>query len=468
MKTTIKKIKLTIIVFLFTILMIVMVEPYNVFAAEYQFSESTCVQAILNHTGDKLYISYFEDNEILEIDVATMQEIRQFDVVAPGLMALSPSETYLYSTSTQWPFSQLVRINLLNSQTTAIDINGDIVGFTLDANGDWIWAIHETYPIPNEFCSRDEAVLDYKNSGFLTKIDASSFSQSNTVNTSVLPMDVLYSNYSGNVLVSHEWELSYAESEGSFIDVFDATSLQEVGFTFGGNHNFRSMPTKGCEWSTDGRYFAIPNSYFDNLTHSLRILDTADNKTEFELTFLYPIASTPIRLNFVQKAANADILWCASNKRYVVRVNTITNEYEVYEIPEATSPFGFFDVSPDGRTLYLTQYLTGNIIVTSPGNHDPICNLLVITPRPHTGPSPVAVEFDASGTYDDDGDTLTFHWDFDGDKVFDEPIDDAYTGTPSNPTHEYTADYEGAVNLRVTDNYQGECDIAVILSVDVE
>ncbi len=126
----------------------------------------------------------------------------------------------------------------------------------------------------------------------------------------------------------------------------------------------------------------------------------------------------------------------------------------------------YIDWNGDFYTLHPSAQ--GEVLTKFDLHHDPVCDLLVITPRPHTGPSPVAVEFDASGTYDDDGDTLTFHWDFDGDKVFDEPIDDAYTGTPSNPTHEYTADYEGAVNLRVTDNYQGECDIAVILSVDVQ
>ena len=79
----------------------------------------------------------------------------------------------------------------------------------------------------------------------------------------------------------------------------------------------------------------------------------------------------------------------------------------------------------------------------------------------------MAVEFDATQTYDDDGDTLTFHWDFDGDLIFDEPVDDAYTGSPDNPTHEYTVDYEGSVNLKVTDDYQGECVMDILIVVDV-
>jgi len=126
----------------------------------------------------------------------------------------------------------------------------------------------------------------------------------------------------------------------------------------------------------------------------------------------------------------------------------------------------FVSWSGDFYTLHATE--SGAVLTKYDLHVDPVCNLLVITPRPHTGPSPVAIEFDASGTYDDDGDTLTFHWDFDGDKVFDEPIDDAYTGTPSNPTHEYTADFEGPVCLKVTDNYQGECEMGVVISVDVE
>jgi hypothetical protein len=139
--------------------------------------------------------------------------------------------------------------------------------------------------------------------------------------------------------------------------------------------------------------------------------------------------------------------------------------YTQFDIPNWMINY-FIDWSGDFYTLHATE--SGAVLTKYDLHVDPVCDLLVVTPRPHTGPSPVAIEFDASGTYDDDGDTLTFHWDFDGDKVFDEPIDDAYTGDPSNPTHEYTADYDGPVNLRVTDNYQGECDIAVILSVDVQ
>ena len=127
------------------------------------------------------------------------------------------------------------------------------------------------------------------------------------------------------------------------------------------------------------------------------------------------------------------------------------------------------EIFPTWSGDYYTQH--GNsqgIVLTKYDLHvDPVCNLVVVTPLPHTGPSPVAIEFVANA-FDDDGDALTYHWDFDGDTVFDEPVDDAYTGTAENPTHEYTADYEGPVCLKVTDNYQGECVICVIMSVDVE
>ena len=60
---------------------------------------------------------------------------------------------------------------------------------------------------------------------------------------------------------------------------------------------------------------------------------------------------------------------------------------------------------------------------------------------PYTGTEDAPVVFDGSGSYDPDGDTLAYHWDFGDDS----------TGTGISPTHTYTAGGEYTVTLIVND-----------------
>ena len=80
---------------------------------------------------------------------------------------------------------------------------------------------------------------------------------------------------------------------------------------------------------------------------------------------------------------------------------------------------------------------------------------------PHIGDG--VVEFDATESFDPDPcDELTFEWDFDGDGIFGEPVDDSYTGPDDNPTHTYADDYNGPVILRLTDS-DGLIAICVVI-----
>ena len=101
-------------------------------------------------------------------------------------------------------------------------------------------------------------------------------------------------------------------------------------------------------------------------------------------------------------------------------------------------------------------------------NHDPCCDLAVVTSMPASGIGQVPVEFDASGSYDPDpGDTLSFAWDFDGDNVYGETVHDSYTGDPDNPTHIYYVSYTGPVHVKVTDGHDGESICSVNVQVTV-
>ena len=84
---------------------------------------------------------------------------------------------------------------------------------------------------------------------------------------------------------------------------------------------------------------------------------------------------------------------------------------------------------------------------------EPVCDVQVVTPMPASDYGSVDVEFDASGSYDPDGNdaNLVFEWDFDGDGIFGEIPDDSYTGDQKNPTHTYTESYNGEIGAKVTD-----------------
>jgi hypothetical protein len=112
-----------------------------------------------------------------------------------------------------------------------------------------------------------------------------------------------------------------------------------------------------------------------------------------------------------------------------------------------------------------TDVCSVNVEVNLPPNTPPICDLQLLSPFPDVGNGEVS--FDASGSFDPDGDPLTYKWDFDGDFVYDEPWDDSYLGPPTSPMHKYTASFEGEVHLKVRDPFNGEdiCSRQIDLTV---
>ncbi len=129
----------------------------------------------------------------------------------------------------------------------------------------------------------------------------------------------------------------------------------------------------------------------------------------------------------------------------------------------------FMAQSPCGELIVTARKgIDGKILIVEPENHTPECCLEVVTPMPYIGPAPALIEFDATGSYDPDAcDELTYEWDFDGDGLYGEPVDDSYTGDPDNPTHSYTASYHGPVMLRLSDNHGSEMTCTVYIDVDI-
>jgi len=176
------------------------------------------------------------------------------------------------------------------------------------------------------------------------------------------------------------------------------------------------------------------------------ILYVASGVNPREYTGEYPLLVTDLEGNYLTKA--------------MVEVNF--HPIAVLEIDDGHLIVTGFWRDEESRDL------SGKIYILEWVNNPPTCDLQVITQLPYLGPSPAAIEFDASGSFDPDpGDILTFEWDFDGDLIFNEPVDDSYTGDPDNPTHEYTETYHGFVFVKVLDLNDEESICHVQVDVEI-
>ena len=93
---------------------------------------------------------------------------------------------------------------------------------------------------------------------------------------------------------------------------------------------------------------------------------------------------------------------------------------------------GFFTANPDAG-LYRFEYVAG-----------PQRPQAVLNADPTSGTAPLTVQFSSAGSRDpDEGDSIRFEWDFDGNGTVDS-ID-------PNPTHTYTANGVYTARLTVTD-----------------
>src|SRR5262249_7429141 len=114
----------------------------------------------------------------------------------------------------------------------------------------------------------------------------------------------------------------------------------------------------------------------------------------------------------------------------------------------------------DGSLYYITYGFSGAEIdqLTYTGNRTPIA---VASADRYYGPTPLAVQFSSSGSYDPDGQPITYSWNFgDGSAV----------STQANPAHTFTASpgvpTKYVVTLTVTDSGNLSAQTTLIVSVN--
>jgi glucose/arabinose dehydrogenase len=98
------------------------------------------------------------------------------------------------------------------------------------------------------------------------------------------------------------------------------------------------------------------------------------------------------------------------------------------------------EMGPDGN-LYYPDFDGGKVQRIRYVGSAPTA---VATASPTSGPPPLAVSFDGTGSTDPDGDTLSYAWDLDGDGAYDD-------STSPRPTYTYTTAGTYTASLRVTD-----------------
>ena len=350
--------------------------------ASYRYGEPEVVDAVLNPEGSRLYVSYFADNAIVEINTSTMLETRRFTCIHPTFMEMSPGGSHLYALSRS-STSRLKRVNLVDGTSNQITLQGYANSFCSDSAGGKLWIVGGVWPGDGELVSHQD-VRDHPDTGRLTEIDVPSFSIARIAAIDPVPVSVWYSAYTDKLYVLHEDEqaamISSSEEDWTLADritVYDASSLQAIGDLLGGMEGLGTFPpAQLTSWDDQQRYLAIPDPGPGYPQKSIRVIDTVDDSIVSDLVFPRYDGGT-IGIRFAHKVPGSDILWAAAYSgvhdenvigqgETVIRVNTATQEHEFFCADGITDHFGDFAVSPDSNTLYFTVIYTGEIIVWSP------------------------------------------------------------------------------------------------------
>ena len=129
--------------------------------------------------------------------------------------------------------------------------------------------------------------------------------------------------------------------------------------------------------------------------------------------------------------------------------DAVTKDYEYTENGYYSVFVKVTDIEGDFTICSITDFLV---------NQPPECDLDSDPILPYSGPMPVDIEFDASGSFDSDGDGITFAWDSDDDGIFDDGSD------PTLTVH-YDVEGDYIVCVRVTDPYGAQCESCLDFSV---
>jgi hypothetical protein len=364
----------------------------------------------------------------------------------------------------------------------------------ISPDGSKLYAAADEWPAPgDDRCApqpeNTDLTQEHPDMGLVVEIDVATHAITRTVNVGTFPHSIYYAPMASGDrilvstgqtkwLINEDHEFGGAMSRTNILDIIDVSTFTRL-------ENRIAVPSRICfaDWPSDPSLVSIgifsvisiyggPDYLFDTIwlidPASGTVADTikVDNgegtpfvgvanltPSHFPPYYLYVSVGDPI----YSEPPPPD--------NWLIKIDKDTGEFiENIDLGDPNLTFSNVFEDSKGRLFISAGILPqahipvySKIIIIEPENHPPVCSLEVVTPMPYKGPRPANIKFDATASYDPDpGDTLSYAWDFDGDGIYKEPIDDAFTGDPSAPTHAYRDTYIGSVNLKVSDPQNAE------------
>ncbi len=322
-----------------------------------------------------------------------------------------------------------------------------------------------------------------ENSGLAVEIDIASGSVLRTCSVRAWPETIfLWNDCMLLVSCAKGYWIEYEDDQAEVKSTTDIVSLDTFtkvaqipsgGFVWAGTNDF-------VQWdeSTVGLLNAMLNSDFDDpkFLDSVWLIDPETGS----VTKTFPTPDSYGREHGVKHAFRSelcpDLFYLAlmqdmnfdfTDPRLIVTDFNGMYVDSAIGTPDHFDPEYIYELD-DGRVM-VTDGLFRKIYIFEWVNHPPICALELLTTMPYVGLSPALIEFNATPSYDPDPcDELAYEWDFDGDGLYGEAVDDSYTGPSVAPTHAYTENYRGYVYLKVSDGRGGESICEVEVSVTIQ
>jgi hypothetical protein len=462
----------------------------------YSYGSTNGKHLTLNADGAVLYVTYTVEDFIARVNTSDMVEIDKIYMPQechPYRNILSPDDNYLYVVCTEAGPGKIVKVNLDNMQQQVLALTGDPVDLAINEDGTRLWVIYRTYPYVSDDVL-DPNLNAPEMSGYLAEIDANSFTITSEISILSVPYSIWYSAPAQKLFISHGLHQEEKERHPVGSDYYETLNAQWERITIysvvkpgritllpneiraGANTNFTFFPSLLTNWSDSGEYFVIPNSFPDMPKFSVRVAN-AVNLSTFDLNFTDANNET-MGVYRAKKVRGLDAVWGTvaygnsqtgydkQPRNIVIKISTeAPYDAQAYMVSEVSTSIGDLAVSPDGDTVYVENSANSEIVKWTPDNNNlPICNVDA-DPINYHGSPPASIFFNASQSYDtDQGDELTYSWDFNGDKTFGDSYD---SGTDSQPVKNFTQDYSGPISVRVTDNHGAHSDCSVNVMIDI-